>query len=143
MAALVDVNVLIALLYEGHSHNAAALAWLEGISKPGSVAICRVAQMGALRIMTSRAVLREDAATPAEFWRGWDRMMRDDRFAIVAEASDLESGWRDITSRLPAGAAADTDVYLAAFARAGAHTLVTFERGFRRFQGLELELLIG
>ena len=143
MAGLVDVNVLIALLYEGHAHNEAAIAWLDGTAAPGTVAICRVAQMGALRIMTNRAVLRDDAVTPREFWRGWDRMTDDNRFAFVAEPSTLESVWRDVIGGLPAGTIADTDVFLAAFARAGDHTLVTFDRGFRKFRALKLELLEG
>ena len=34
-----------------------------------------------------------------------------------------------------------TDAYLAAFARAGRCRLATFDRGFRRFDGLDLILL--
>ena len=143
MAALVDVNVLVALLYEGHAHNVAAFAWLDGMSGTGSVALCRVAQIGALRIMTNRSVLREDAIAPREFWRGWDRMSDDDRFSLVAEPPTIEPVWREVARALPSGAVADTDVFLAAFARAGDHTLVTFDRGFRRFRGLQLELLSG
>lgn len=141
MAALVDVNVLIALLHQGHPHNASALTWLDGKQESATIAICRIAQMGALRIMTSRSVLRENAVTPREFWRGWDRMTSDDRFTFVAEPLSFEPVWREMTGGIPPGSIADTDVYLAAFARAGGHVLVTFDRGFGRFRGLDSEIL--
>lgn len=142
MAALVDVNVLIALLHARHRHGALASSWLDTCVDPGAIGICRIVQMGALRILTSRSAMREDVLTPAQFWRGWERMMSDGRFVMVAEAPELEPAWRAITESLPVGRIAETDTYLAAFAFAGDHTFVTFDRGFRIFRQLKLELLI-
>jgi len=141
MAALVDVNVLIALFHRRHRHCARAAVWLETQNSPASVAICRVVQMCALRILTTAAVMRDDVLTAAEFWRGWDRMMSDDRFVMASEPPQLEIAWRAVTEPLPKGRIAETDTYLAAFAAAADHTLVTFDRGFRNFRGLDLELL--
>lgn len=141
MAALVDVNVLVALLHARHRHSVTAVRWLEGQRAPGSVLICRIAQMGALRILTQRAVMKEETLSAEEFWRGWDLMREDDRFWPAVEPKGFETAWRGITAAIRKGQCAETDAYLAAFARAGGWSLVTFDRGFRRFPGLRTEIL--
>lgn len=140
-ASLVDVNLLVAILYSGHTHSDAAVAWLDRQTAPGSVAVCRVAEMGALRLMTRRAVIGDSVLSPTEFWHGWEAAMEDDRLARVAEPPGLTARWRALCRSLPPGATADTDAYLAAFAIAGDMTLATFDRGFTRFSGLRCEIL--
>ncbi len=51
MRALLDVNVLIALLDQAHPHNEAALAWLKTNIKHGW-ASCPITQNGCIRIMS-------------------------------------------------------------------------------------------
>lgn len=74
---LIDVNVLIALLTSVHAHSRAALAWLAHWEVPGSVGVCRLVEMGALRLLTRRAVMGDNVLTPHRFlaWlgRGADR----------------------------------------------------------------------
>ncbi len=141
MAALVDINVLVALLHARHRHSAAAVRWLDGQRALGSLLICRIAQMGALRILTQPSVMKEEALSPAEFWRGWDLMMGDDRFLRAEEPNGFEAMWRGVTTAIRKGQCAETDAYFAAFARAGGWSVVTFDRGFRRFPGLRMEIL--
>ena len=141
MASLVDVNVLLALLHARHQHHPRALAWLNTCDSAGAVKVCRVVQMGVLRLLTRTAVMREDVLSAAEFWEGWARLMDDDRLAWVQEPLDTEEAWRRVTSVLPKRQCAETDAYLAALARAGDWTLVTFDQGFRRFAGLRTEIL--
>ncbi len=50
MRALLDVNVLIALLDAGHAMHAAAMAWLER-ELPHGWASCPITQNGVVRIM--------------------------------------------------------------------------------------------
>lgn len=138
MGALADVNVLVALMHARHVHSALAVRWLAGHDEPAAVAICRVSQMGALRILTHPSVMKEEVKSASEFWDGWERLMEDDRFAPVAEPAGLENAWRALTAALPRGKPAETDCYLAAFAIAGKHSLVSFDRGLRRFAGLDL-----
>jgi toxin-antitoxin system PIN domain toxin len=138
MAALVDVNVLVALMHARHVHSAAAVRWLGGLDDPGAVAVCRVAQMGALRILTHPSAMKDEAMSAAEFWDGWDRLMGDERFRLVGEPAGLQAAWRALSAALPKGKPAETDCYLAAFAVAGRHRLVSFDRGLRRFAGLDL-----
>jgi toxin-antitoxin system PIN domain toxin len=141
MVSLCDVNVLVALLHERHTHSTRAVAWLDEQNEPESVLICRVAQMGALRVLTNSLWLKEDVMSAAEFWRGWDVLRRDNRFAMVSEPEDLEAAWRRITKPFPKGQTAETDAYFAAFASSTGFRLVTFDRGFRRFSNINVEIL--
>lgn len=141
MGALVDINVLVALLHARHLHSARAVAWLASLDENHAIAICRVAQMGALRILTRPSVMKEDVKSAAEFWRGWTMLLEDDRFSRVDEPPGFESVWQTVTTRLRRGEVAETDAYLAAFALAGQHRLVSFDRGMKRFTGVDTEIL--
>jgi hypothetical protein len=68
-------------------------------------------------------------------------LLTDDRFAQVAEPSRLEAEWRFLTQAFAVGRCVETGTYFAAFARAGGHRLLTFDRGFRQFDGLDVEIL--
>ena len=54
MRALLDVNVLVALLDENHTHNSAAEAWLAGKIHHGW-ASCPLTQNGCVRILSQPA----------------------------------------------------------------------------------------
>jgi uncharacterized protein len=58
--ALCDVNVLLALVTERHVHHAAAVRWFDTLPA-GAAVVCRVAQMGLLRLLNSPTVMREEA----------------------------------------------------------------------------------
>lgn len=140
MGALLDVNVLVALLHARHRHSDRAVEWLDR-QAPESVLICRTAQMGALRLLTQPAVMKEDVLSGEEFWWGWDSLMADERFTFVNEPEDFELIWRRATRMLPKGQSSETDAYFAAFAQSGGWTLVTFDRGFHRFPETQSEIL--
>jgi len=76
-----------------------------------------------------------------EFWRGWEVLLSDDRFTLIEEPDNLEMMWKKITKPFPKGQIAGTDAYFAAFASAGGHPLVTFDRGFRQFPHLNVHIL--
>jgi predicted nucleic acid-binding protein len=57
---------------------------------------------------------------------------------MAGEPAGLEDAWRALSASLPKGTPAETDCYLAAFAIAGAHSLISFDRGMRRFKGLSV-----
>lgn len=141
LASLIDVNVVVALLHSRHVHTAQAIDWLNQVSSPKSIALNRVVQMGALRVLTNPRALREEVLTASEFWTGWTNLLTDDRFYNLPEPADLEMRWREITSQFSRGQMAETDAYLAAFAILGGHRLVTFDRGFGRFNELDLACL--
>lgn len=141
MVYLADSNFLIALLHERHAHSERAVAWLASHEEPGSLLLCRVAQMAVLRVLTNSAWLKEDVLPASAVWDAWDLLLTDNRFAQVQEPALLEGEWRFLTRAFPVGRCAETDTYLAAFARAGGYRLLTFDRSFRQFDGLDVEIV--
>jgi hypothetical protein len=140
MTCLPDVNVWVALAVAEHVHHRAAKAWFDA-AQHDSISFCRVTQMGFLRLLTNPRVMAEDALTPARAWSALDGFYEDSRILFAAEPAGLEGAWRALTKPRPAGANYWTDAYLAAFASAAGHALVTFDRDFRRFDELNLRLL--
>jgi len=141
MAWVLDVNVVLALMHGRHCHAGRAAQWLDGRAGTGCCLVCRVVQMGVLRLLTHPAVMKEEVLTPVEFWGGWDTLMGDERMSLVSEPRGLERAWRDLTARLPAGMSAGTDAYLAALARSGGWRLATFDRGIAVMAPADVEVI--
>jgi toxin-antitoxin system PIN domain toxin len=141
LAYLTDANFLIALLHARHTLSGRAVAWLDSHEEPASLLLCRVAQMAALRVLTNPGWLKDEALPAAAVWNAWDLLLTDLRFVQVREPVRLEEEWRALTRPFPPGRCAETDCYFVAFARAGGYRLLTFDRGFRKFDGLDLEIL--
>lgn len=125
MRALLDVNVLIALLDQAHPHHAAGTSWLKANIRHGW-ASCPITQNGCVRIMSqtnypgARAAgqvverLRDAVQYSAhEFWP-------DDASILDTETIDA--------TRVH-GARQITDTYLLALAVRHAGRLVTFDLG--------------
>ena len=122
MRALLDVNVLIALLDRQHEHHQAALRWLEENVQHGW-ATCAVTENGVLRIMS-----QPNYAHP---WQ----------IDVVAEAlvdltdTERHEFWPDASLLTPgvidwsqvASAKQITDLYLLALAAQNNGRLVTFD----------------
>jgi toxin-antitoxin system PIN domain toxin len=126
-----DINVWVALTYEGHRHHADAANWFSTLSPETSFAFCRFTQLGLLRLLTAGAVMRDEVMTQPQAWAAYDRWLRDPRVEFVDEPADLEVRFRALT-RLRQPATKDwADSYLAAFATVGQRTLVTFDRRLR------------
>jgi predicted nucleic acid-binding protein len=125
-------------MHARHVHSPLAVRWLAAQDEPGTIVVCRVAQMGALRVLTHPSAMKDEVKSASEFWGGWRRLLEDDRFALAGGPAGLEDAWRALGASLPKGTPAETDCYLAAFAIAGAHSLVSFDRGLRRFKGLDV-----
>ena len=124
MRALLDVNVLIALLDENHTHHATVSAWFAEHIEHGW-ASCPLTQNGCVRIVSqprypnalgvAEAVMRlqEAVATP------WHQFLPDD-------VSLLDDGVVDRLQLL--GPRQLTDVYLLALAVAHGARLVTLDK---------------
>ncbi|MEZ5357058.1 MAG: TA system VapC family ribonuclease toxin [Bryobacteraceae bacterium] len=140
MAALCDVNFLLALCDGAHEHHAIAVSWLEN-AEAGSASVCRMAQPGLLRLLNNPAVMGDRVCTGAAAWRIWDALLADERFAFQAETQDLETHMRTFTAGLQSSPKAWQDAYFAAFARAAGMDLVTFDDAFLKFRGLRAIVL--
>ena len=125
MRALLDVNVLIALLDADHSLHVRATQWFAGHAKPGW-ASCPITQNGCMRIMSSpgypnalpvRAIIERLGGACAgnvhEFWAD-DISLLD---AAIVHPARIH-GPRQLT-----------DIYLLALATRHGGRLVTFDAG--------------
>jgi toxin-antitoxin system PIN domain toxin len=129
MRALLDVNVLIALLDAGHVHHAAAGRWLDSHLADGPAAgwaSCPLTQNGCLRILSNRAYprpqpvaavaarLAEATATPHHaFW--------PDDLSVLEPARFAHDRWLDSRQI--------TDAYLLALAVHRGGVFVTLDHG--------------
>ena len=140
MAALCDVNCLLAFCYDRHVHHTAAITWLESQAEL-SMVICRNTQLGLLRLLTNASVMDKDVCNLKQAWTIYDTLMGDERFDFSTEPVNLEQHLRRYTSGGRVSPKLWQDAYLAAFARAAKLHLVTFDEGFRQYEGLRLTLI--
>lgn len=123
MRALLDVNVLIALLDEGHVHHAIAMAWLRDNITQGW-ASCPLTQNGCVRIMSQPAYpntrppaevaarLREATQSPLHaFW--------PDELSLL---DTTQFNWNELFNPRQL-----TDAYLLALAVRNGGVFVTFD----------------
>jgi hypothetical protein len=130
--ALLDVNVLTALLWPAHEHHETAHRWF-GARANARWATCSLTQLGFVRIVSNPAFSR-DALSPAaavvllaenlthpahEFWT--------ESLQVPAAIKGMENGLQGYRQL--------TDAYLLALARHRKGVLATFDRGLRTFAG--------
>ena len=134
---LLDVNVWFAISVGEHPHHPRALRYWHDESDE-RLAFCRVTALALLRLLTNATVMNGQPLHAGEAWstyRAW--LGRDD-----VTAAREPAGCDTILGRWAANGIIQprlwTDAYLAAFARSGGMRLVTFDRDYRRFEGLDL-----
>jgi len=138
---LLDVNVWVAVVTNRHVHYPAVSDWLN--RQTADLVMCRVTQMGVLRLLSNRSSMGADVVTRAEAWSVIDGIRVDDRVRWASEPPNLEHVWRAISAREDNSRRLWTDDYLAAFAQAAGLTLVTLDHGFkRRYPSVTVETLV-
>lgn len=140
MISLCDINIWLALGFGSNSGHAAALKWFQSMPSD-SVAFCRSTQQGFLRLSTNVSSLGSHAVTMDEAWQMFDDFQADPRILFLEEPNTLAPFWRVLASGPRRSTKLWNDAYLASFALAGNLQLVTFDRGFLQFPGLNLHLL--
>jgi uncharacterized protein len=131
-AALLDLNILTALLWPAHEHHDAAHGWFAGRAD-ARWATCSLTQLGFVRIVSNPAFSR-DALSPVEalqllaenlvhagheFW--------PDTLQVPAAVKAMEAGLQGYKQL--------TDAYLLALAHRRKGVLATFDRGLRSLAG--------
>ncbi len=98
-------------------------------------------QQGFLRLATDPRVVQEEAVSLCEAWAMYDALMGDHRVRFSEEPAGLEPMWRSYTQHRTKSPKVWNDAFLAAFARAAALTLVTFDQGFAQYPDVNCTLL--
>ncbi len=138
---LVDVNVLLNAVNEDSVGHSPARALLEAaLAAPAGVGFAWIVVLGFVRLVTRRGILAHPM--PVE-----DALGIVDDWLTAPQARLVEPTPRHwpTLARLLVGAGAagnlTTDAHLAALAIEHGATLVSFDRDFERFAGLDFELL--
>ncbi len=68
-----DINVWVALTYEGHAHHRNAATWFATLTTDVSLVFCRLTQLGLLRLLTTEAVMGDEVMTQPGAWAAYDQ----------------------------------------------------------------------
>jgi toxin-antitoxin system PIN domain toxin len=140
MIDLPDINVWLALVDENHMHHVAALDyWNQACAD--QMGFCRVTMLGFMRLCTQPRVLSRTLSNP-EVWDIYQRYLATPNLVFLAEPSNLEPHLRALTRDTSLPNRCWTDAYLAAYTLATPARLVSFDRDFQRFEGLDFLHLI-
>lgn len=128
MRWLADVNFLVALCYDAHSHHRRAIQWLKTLGAPDQIVLCRITQLGLLRLLNNPSIMGEDAQSCAQCWKMYDAILSDDRFVYLDEAQGLEREMRAMMVGEKFTPKLWQDAYLLAFAKTSGLKLLTFDK---------------
>jgi toxin-antitoxin system PIN domain toxin len=117
---LLDVNLLMALLWENHEHHPIARRWFQSVT---DFATCPVSQLGFARV-SSHPLLGFGMA-PDQAFGVLRRLIADSRHRFIPD--DLSCEDRVVRTDLMGGPNQITDRYLVALARQHQMTLATFD----------------
>lgn len=142
---LPDSNVWLALALSKHVHHEAARDWLDAIEEPDSIVFCRATQQSMLRLLTNSSVLSPYGIPPLtnrQAWKVYEAFLSDDRVdSRWEEPAGLEERFRKLALPDSASPKLWMDAYLASFAMTAGYRMVTTDRAFRQFAGLDVEIL--
>jgi uncharacterized protein len=139
---LPDLNVWLALACPDHSHHRQALHYWEQQAAE-QVLFCTVTALGLLRLVGQPKLMGAAVKTSGEASALLEAFCQQPG---VSMASAELNGWDVFHQLLRSGelpARLCTDAYLAAVAMANGWRLVSFDRDFERFEGLERLALPG
>jgi toxin-antitoxin system PIN domain toxin len=137
---LADVNVWLALLVPRHVHHERATRWFASAAA-GEIGLCRIVQLGVICLLGNPAVMGGDAISAAAAWGVVSQLGEDERVEWIPEPPGIDSVLPDLFRHPGPTGKLVGDAYLAAFAISGGRRIVTLDRGFRQFHGLEAEIL--
>ena len=134
---LPDINVWLALLNPQHVHHAAAAAYWETAASP-RIFLCRITQLGILRLTTNKAVMGGTPYTVTQAWAALQSLVGLPEVGFQADVEGVDDTMRQFTRQAQFRVADWTDAYLAALAMRAHLRVVTFDRGFLQFAGVGL-----
>lgn len=143
MKSIADVNVILPLILDQHTHRKTAAAWWSK-QPDASVGFTLPVRMAILRLLTNRTLMGSGVLDAGQAWQILGELTNDAR-AVVRH--DLPAGLDALWLTFVRGRAPSpnlwTDAWLAAYAEADGAEMVTFDQGFRSFPLSHLRLLTG
>jgi uncharacterized protein len=137
MRLLPDVNVWVALAGLNHSHHVETRSWFDSVVGNDSICFCRATQQGFLRLITEPAIFGTAAVSNDKAWDAYLALKLDPRISWVNEPEGVEDVWTQYALRPTRSPKIWMDAYLAALARLHGMRLVSFDKGFRVYEGLD------
>lgn len=147
MHKLLDVNLWLALVLEGHSQHQVARQWYRNsVLERGDLVFCRQTELGVLRLLTQPKVMAacgQSAFANDSAIQFIASVQSDAAVGFVAEAPATRARWLTLARTGQSAPNVWMDAYLAAMALTLEIELVTFDQGFAQYQpsGLLLTLL--
>jgi toxin-antitoxin system PIN domain toxin len=137
MRHLCNANVWVSLTLQNHGFRPQCLEWYKGLAQTDTLAFCRSTQQSFLRLMTQKSICRNEVRTNREALEGYQQLWDSSRIEWLHEPSGLEALWFKYANLNSASPNIWMDAYLAAFAVLTESRLVTFDKGFRVYKGLD------
>jgi toxin-antitoxin system PIN domain toxin len=147
MNVLPDTNFWIALTLDSHPGHALAVAWHAAAPLGrGGLMFCRHTELSFLRLTTQESTMLAFGRKPfgnSDATRFLASVQADPVVSVKAEANGTRELWLKLAASGVSSPKVWMDAYLAAFAIRHGAELVTFDKGFRKFEkaGLALRLL--
>jgi toxin-antitoxin system PIN domain toxin len=139
--ALLDLNILTALLWPAHEHHDAAHRWFAARANvqrgPGRWATCSLTQLGFVRIVSNPAFSR-DALAPSQAVALLAENLVHPAHEFWTESLQVPAAVKGIEVALQ-GHRQLTDAYLLALASRRKGALATFDRGLRTLAATAFE----
>ena len=142
MSDLLDASVWVPLVATDHEHHGRARKYWYDEADP-SIAFCRVTALAFLRHLTNPHIMQHAVVTNVTAWSVYEEWLRLPEICFLDEPATTHAQLGELSRSLPISSSLWTDAYLAAFALAGNHRIVTFDRDFQKFPGLQLVYLQG
>ncbi len=137
MTDLPDINVWFAQGMADHPHHGRATRyWNDEAAE--RIAFCRITALGLVRLSINSGPMGGKPLTVPDAWSAYQRIRGLPEVFLAPEPAPCEAALHDwiqqglVTHRLW------TDAYLAAFAVSAGMRLVSFDRDFARFPGLDM-----
>ena len=126
---LADINVWVAIAHQAHVHHEPARDWFHSLG-PDELFLCRLTQMGLLRLLTNHHVLGDQVKSQTEAWKVLDEFCRNARVQYIDEPGGVTGVFRQLTQGQLPSSKAWPDAYLGAVAVRSGLTVATFDKDF-------------
>ena len=113
---------------------------MDGENEPDSLCFCRSTQQSFLRLLTTAGIMNvygNAALSNKDAWGTYEAFIADDRIVFQSEPPGLNTIWKKLATRHTSSPKLWMDTYLAAFAMAAGAHLITTDKAFNQFPGLD------